>query len=333
MLTLGAGLVWQARHASSGAGARDAAPAMAPAAPPTAAGHAASARRTALWPPSPPSVRARRLLGFDDPASFPALAEPGPSDWLAQHAEEGQSLEEFLGRARRDVTATRHTLRLQPLDDVATLGVEVEVLGEHLRAYYGLPVTVAPAARPDDLATRISPQTGRAQVLTTDVMRWLEGEITRDLVCVLALTTDDLYPEPSWNFVFGMASLHRGVGVFSFARMDPAFPAPPPDPSTRSAAERARVLRRCLKVVTHEVGHMFALEHCIERACLMNGSNHAAEMDRTPLHLCPFCLGKVAYATRLDAAARYVTLAAFYRAHGLDAEAAWVDAVLARVPE
>lgn len=340
MLTIVAGLAWQAVREGSGAGqpSREATVAAAPASqasggPVPARPHVTAEATPPRWPPASPSKRARRLLAIDDLETFPALPEPGPSDWLAQHAEEGQSLAQFLARARRDVTETRHTLRLQPLDDFASLGVDLAVLAEHLRCYFGLPVTIAAPARPADFTTRTQAQTGRRQILTTDVLRWLEGEITNDLVCVLALTTEDLYPQESWNFVFGMASLHRGVGVFSFARMDPVFPAPPPDPATRSASERARLLRRCLKVVTHEVGHMFALEHCIERSCLMNGSNHAAEMDRTPLHLCPFCLRMVQRATRLDAAQRYTALAAFYRTHGLDAEAAWVDELLRRVPE
>jgi archaemetzincin len=32
---------------------------------------------------------------------------------------------------------------------------------------------------------------------------------------------EDLYPEPSWNFVFGQASLNERVGVYSFARYGP----------------------------------------------------------------------------------------------------------------
>jgi len=31
---------------------------------------------------------------------------------------------------------------------------------------------------------------------------------------------EDLYPDPSWNFVFGQTSLPGYVGVYSFARYD-----------------------------------------------------------------------------------------------------------------
>jgi len=41
--------------------------------------------------------------------------------------------------------------------------------------------------------------------------------------CMLGITMIDLYPQPSWNFVFGLALPEQrapvgGVGVFSFAR-------------------------------------------------------------------------------------------------------------------
>ena len=39
----------------------------------------------------------------------------------------------------------------------------------------------------------------------------------------MGITNMDLYPSPSWNYVFGMANLKRRTGVFSFARYNPAF--------------------------------------------------------------------------------------------------------------
>jgi len=42
--------------------------------------------------------------------------------------------------------------------------------------------------------------------------------IPKDAICVIAITKIDLYPSDEWNFVFGIGSLFKGVGVFSFAR-------------------------------------------------------------------------------------------------------------------
>jgi archaemetzincin len=41
--------------------------------------------------------------------------------------------------------------------------------------------------------------------------------------CLNAVTMEDLYPDPQWNFVFGEASLPDRTGVFSFARYNPMF--------------------------------------------------------------------------------------------------------------
>ena len=134
----------------------------------------------------------------------------------------------------------------------------------------------------------------------------------------------DLYPEPSWNFVFGMASLRERVGVFSFARYDPAFYG-----RQAGAAAAATMLRRSCKVLAHETGHMFGLRHCIHFQCGMNGSNHLAESDSRPIHLCPICLRKLQHAVGFDHVARYRALEAFYQRVGLKPEAAWVRRRLA----
>ena len=46
----------------------------------------------------------------------------------------------------------------------------------------------------------------------------MELRIPKDAICVIAITKIDLYPSDEWNFVFGIGSLFKGVGVFSFAR-------------------------------------------------------------------------------------------------------------------
>ena len=71
-----------------------------------------------------------------------------------------------------------------------------------------------------------------------------------------------------WNFVFGIARASDGVGVYSFARMDPEFP----DHPLLSAENSILMLKRCCKVICHELGHLFGLKHCIYFWCLLNGA-------------------------------------------------------------
>jgi len=43
---------------------------------------------------------------------------------------------------------------------------------------------------------------------------------------------------------------------------------------TRGKDYQPLLLRRSMKVLTHETGHIFGLAHCVYFACVMNGSNH-----------------------------------------------------------
>lgn len=58
----------------------------------------------------------------------------------------------------------------------------------------------------------------------------------------------DLYPNESWNFVFGQANPGAGVGVFSFARYDPLF-YELHSVASKSACTSTLVLWRSCKVI------------------------------------------------------------------------------------
>src|SRR5213075_2686902 len=151
--------------------------------------------------------------------------------------------------------------------------------------------------------TRRNPITNNPQILTDDVLNFLKAHIPADAFCILAITMEDLYPETSWNFVFGQASVRERVGVYSFARYDPAFYG-----EVRAPGYETLLLRRSCKVLAHETSHMFGLAHCTYFNCLMNGSNHLAEADRRPLHLCPVCLRKLQWSIDFDLLKRYSAL-------------------------
>jgi archaemetzincin len=165
----------------------------------------------------------------------------------------------------------------------------------------------------------MNPVSGNLQILTRDILAHLIRHRPADAFCVMAITMEDLYPDPSWNFVFGQASMRERVGVFSFARYDPAFYG-----EIRGEDCQEILLRRCCKALVHETGHLFSLAHCIFFRCVMNGSNHLVESDARPLSLCPLCLRKLQLSTGLDIVRRYRDLSSFYRKVGFEAEAAWV---------
>lgn len=270
----------------------------------------------------PVSVR-----GLFDPAHFIPMQAPAPEDWLANHPEAGQTFVEFVRSHPNRPESPRRTLYLQPLNAFPPSGPPLTTLRDFAEIFFKLPVRVLPvlehtAAR---IRSRVSSATGKPQLFTRDVLNLLAQRLPQDAFCLLGITLQDLYPDPSWNFVFGEASLRERVGVYSFARYDPLFYG-------EDTRDRARLmLRRSCKVLAHEAGHMFGIAHCIYFRCLMNGSNHIAESDARPLHLCPADLHKLYESIGFDPVARYADLRDFHRAAGFNDEAQWIQAQLERV--
>ena len=239
--------------------------------------------------------------------------KPEIGDWLTEHHEDGQTFDQYLTSGPNRPIAGRATLYIQPIGDFSKLQVPLikdtaEILGIH----FGVPVKILDAL-PDsaipDRARRIHPTWGMKQFLSTYILNdVLMRRRTRDAVAVLGLTTTDLFPQPSWNFVFGQASLSERVGVWSLARYGDA------------EKDYAVVLRRTLQVATHETGHMFGLQHCTVHECGMNGSNNLPESDRAPMPFCSECDLKLWWACRLDPVARYIALADFAKVRGLAKE-------------
>ena len=156
--------------------------------------------------------------------------------------------------------------------------------------------------------------------MAADIMDFIKRSLPRDAYCVLAITMEDLYPAPSWNFVFGQASLKYRVGVYSFARYDPLFYG-----DERGDDYLELLLRRSMKILVHETGHMFGIKHCIYYSCVLNGSNHLEESDARPLHLCPVCLRKLRASIEFGVISRYEGLELFYREVGFSEDAGWIN--------
>lgn len=269
----------------------------------------------------------RRLLAPSD--DFPPITRPKPADWLAQHAEQGQTFAEYRQAPVNVPTKDRRIIYLMPIGEFdEERSPPLEELRAYAAAFFQMEVKLLPAYYPHDLEfePRKNPDYGQRQILTRKVTKFLETRLPPDAFCLLGVTMADLYPDPAWNFVFGEASLNDRVGIYSFVRDDPAFWGDP-----RPRDYRELILRRSVKTLVHETGHMFTFLHCIYFDCVMNGSNHLAESDARPQHLCPVCLRKLHHATGLDAVKRYEALAGFYRRHQWYEESDWVQRQLALV--
>jgi archaemetzincin len=267
-----------------------------------------------------PQPLQRALEPRDD---FQPIAEPEPNDWLRNHTEVGQTFDQFTQFLPNRPDNHRSKLYLQPLGRFnESDSPSLDQLWRFTAAFFMMDVVVLPPLdwAQDHITSRRNPGTGRTQLLTGDVLNALEARLPKDAFALLGITMTDLYPDPSWNFVFGQASTRDRVGVYSFARYDPRFYGQAP-----SADSRKLLLRRSCKVLAHETSHMFGIEHCVWFHCLMNGSNHLAESDARPLHLCPVDLRKLQWSSGFDVVERYRRLLDYDRQAGFEDDAHWLD--------
>jgi archaemetzincin len=266
-----------------------------------------------------PETLKKALEPRDD---FEPIPVPKPDDWLAVHQETGQDFDEFIKSKPNRPNKTRNKIYLQLLGEFPKGQIPLaDQLRKFAASYFGMKVELLPPLALDDgsITSRTNPYTRNRQILTGDVLSVLKNNLPADAFCVLAITMEDLYPDPSWNFVFGQASLQERVGLYSFARYDPAFYG-----QKRGKDYEKLLLRRSCKVLAHETAHMFGLTHCTYFKCVLNGSNHLEESDSRPLHLCPVCLHKLQYSAGFEVVGRYSDLFKFYKEAGFDDETKWL---------
>jgi archaemetzincin len=253
------------------------------------------------------------------------LAPPRPGDWLDKHSEQGQSFGEYVRSNPITLTPPRTRLYVLPLGEFGEKQRRLVALSaEFLGIYFSCTVvTLEPLSLADCIpqqARRVHPKWGIHQIKSTFILdTLLPPRIPPDGVALICFTTSDLYPSEDWNFVFGQASLHNRVGVWSIFRNG--------DPDS----EFELCLRRTLRIATHETGHMLSMPHCVAFQCNMCGSNSLNESDRLPLYLCPECVSKVVWATGCDPVARFMSLRDFCLQNSLLAEAEYYKKAIQRL--
>jgi archaemetzincin len=257
----------------------------------------------------------------EDAALHLPIKKPEANDWLARHDEKGQTYDQYrILLPRVKPRSDQRSLVILPLGDFGPQAPSLEQLRSYCEQFFTLPTSVLPAVpiREVPARVRINTNTQKRQLLTTDILQWLPNKKPDVAYAIIAVTMEDLYPDESWNFVFGQALLEGGAGVFSFARYDPAFYG-----DTSGKDNSALILKRSCKVLTHETGHMFGIKHCVFFECLMNGSNHLGEADAQPMRLCPVCLRKLHLHVRGDLIKREENLLRFYEAQSFTNESDW----------
>jgi len=261
------------------------------------------------------------------------MDKPKSGDWLSRFKESGQTFNEYLRISPVKPSSKRKYIYIRPVGVFTHKQREiVRLTAKFIEIYFGIPVKVRKdlpmtakkvtatgsiVSYPDVPVYARRIHWGDHQILATYILdNVLLPELPLDAAAYLALTSYDLYPKESWNFVFGLACFRKRTGVFSIYR----YGNPELDKESFT-----KVLRRTLKVSTHETFHMFSVGHCTAYKCNMNGSNSLKESDRQPLWLCPEDVAKMAYISKTDPVKRYAKLAKFCRENNLDEEAGFFE--------
>lgn len=161
--------------------------------------------------------------------------------------------------------------------------------------YFGMEVKILPLTEISTLGITSRQRSTGLQYKTSKILKYMSKHKPSDGFCMIAALKTDLYPSDSWNYVFGEADLEERVGVFSFARYYDSFFSNNPQKDNMDL-----VFYRSCKVMVHELGHQFGMDHCTYYSCLMNGANNLEESDRDQLQLCPICLRKLQFMLDFD---------------------------------
>ncbi|WP_284653045.1 archaemetzincin [Flavobacterium terrisoli] len=242
------------------------------------------------------------------------LSMPKEGSWLKQHEEKGQTFEQYIAEDPVKISEKRNTIYLQPIGEFTPDEKKmVDFTAEYVGYFFGLRTVLLEPVSADMIPKEkkrihFDAEQFDASYIIYDV---LPDEIPSDGIVIRGLTATDLYPKPDWNYVFGLASYSKGSAVTSMFRFKDSV----------VEENYSLCLSRLIKTSTHEITHMFTVAHCINGVCLMNGSNHIAELDESPNALCSVCLAKLSWNLEFDNIKRMEKMIAFCKQHKLDSDA------------
>eukprot|EP01012_Entosiphon_sulcatum_P015018 TRINITY_DN20049_c0_g1_i4.p1 TRINITY_DN20049_c0_g1~~TRINITY_DN20049_c0_g1_i4.p1 ORF type:complete len:298 (-),score=11.37 TRINITY_DN20049_c0_g1_i4:930-1823(-) len=237
-----------------------------------------------------------------------ALPKPKPGDWLFSHKETGQSLTDFKNSNPLTPIQTARTIYLKPIGNFTEFQLkEIEITRQYLEVFFQLKTITLNKLNNDVVplnARRIDSQQ-HEQLLATYIRDTVIAKIKpKDAIAIMGITEMDLYPNPKWNYVFGLASYQEGLAVSSIFRLQNG---------QLSEKNFKLSLTRLLKISSHEIGHIFGLKHCIYAQCVMNGTNSMQENDRSTLRLCVNCQNKLNSSLNFNNKKRLKELIGFFK--------------------
>ena len=246
------------------------------------------------------SLAIRKAIEKSEPF-FKNIKIPEPDDWLAINIEHGQTFDQY--RIYANIPAPgKNKFYIQPFDSKLSPSLLKSLKAYSSIFFPGIKFILRKPINIDNIqAIRRDGPDGVPQYNASRILNKMHKIAPIDRFAIIGVTSEDIYHIDEWNFVFGLASVINKTGIFSFARYNQEFYSLPSDSEL--------MLFRAVKVMLHEMCHMFGLLHCIYFKCLMNGSNHIHETDSKPVYLCPVCLRKLHFCLQFNPVDRYLSLA------------------------
>jgi archaemetzincin len=233
-------------------------------------------------------------------------AEKG--DWLFEHKELEQTFEAYQKLAPIKPNDTLNTIYIQPIGAFnAVQNQIIKATSDYLSLFFNLKTIVLKPI----LETEI-PQKNRRikdeieQLNTKYILDTVLNKMPKNAIVSMAITAKDLYPEDTWNYVFGEANIKKRRAVSSIFRYN------------TEGVYTIICLERLIKTSAHEIGHAFSCLHCVQNQCVMNGSNSLEESDKAPNSLCSNCLKKLSTHLLFDNKKRLNQLKDFYAKYHLN---------------
>ena len=120
----------------------------------------------------------------------------------------------------------------------------------------------------------------RNQYNSTLLLATVLKNLPEDGSKIIGITNVDIFI-PILTFLFGEAQLNGKGAVVSTYRLHNEFYGLPADDEL--------LYHRCLKEISHELGHTLGLVHCLNFECVMNSSTYVENIDLKNEKYCKNC--------------------------------------------